>query len=57
MADFMHFTNVVLHWDLHFVGAIQDWNLESLMTFIFFLISKKKILLIKEKHENTKGSR
>ena len=48
MADFMHFTNVVLHWDLHFVGAIQDWEFRVLDDFHFFLISKKKILLIRE---------
>ena len=46
-----------------FIGISTLWgqykigNLESLMTFIFFLISKKKILLIREKHENTKSSR
>ena len=36
MADFMHFTNVVLHWDLHFVGAIQDWEFRVLDDFQFF---------------------
>ena len=27
------FNNGVLHWDLHFIQAIQ-WELESLMTFM-----------------------
>lgn len=34
IADLMQFTNGVLHWDLHIVWAIQDWKLESLMTFM-----------------------
>ena len=36
VADFMHFTNVVLHWDLHFVGAIQVWEFRVLDDFHFF---------------------
>lgn len=34
MADSMHFTNGVLHWDLHFVEQYKIGNWESFMTFM-----------------------
>ena len=34
MADLMQFPNGVLYWDLEFLQAIQDWELESLSIFL-----------------------
>ena len=34
MADLMQYTDTVLHWDVNFLRAAQDWELESLSNFM-----------------------
>ena len=34
VADFMNYTNRVLHWDIHFFRVVLDWELEALSSFM-----------------------
>ena len=34
MADLMQYTDTILHWDVNFLRAMQDWELESLSNFM-----------------------
>ena len=42
MAEFMKFTNGVLHWNVSFFRAVHDWELEALSNFMipFMALSK-----------------
>ncbi|KAL4596807.1 hypothetical protein ACB092_12G190100 [Castanea dentata] len=39
VVDLMKFPNGVLYWDMEFLRAIQDWELESLSTFMDVIYS------------------
>lgn len=39
MVDLMKFPNGVLYWDMEFLCAVQDWELESLSTFMDVIYS------------------
>ena len=45
MAGLMKFSTGVLFWDLNFVRAIQDWELESLSNFLdsFYRVSLRGV--------------
>ena len=34
VAEFMKFTNGVLHWNVSFFRAVHDWELEALSNFM-----------------------
>ena len=37
--DLMKFSNGALHWDLHFIKPVQDWELELLSNFMEMVYS------------------
>lgn len=39
IAEVMHFPNQMLHWDILFSRAIQDWELEPLSVFMDLIYS------------------
>lgn len=39
VVDLMKFPNGVLYWDMEFLCAVQDWELESLSTFMDVIYS------------------
>ena len=46
MGDHMDSRNGCLHWELQFSRSIQDWELESVSTFLDLLYSAKVLVRI-----------
>jgi hypothetical protein len=41
VADFVQFSGEAVHWDVHFTRLVQDWELESISSFLEDLYSVK----------------
>lgn len=41
MAEYLHWNRSAIHWDITFISAVHDWEMEILMSFVDLIYSIK----------------
>ena len=41
VAEYLHWNRNAIHWDITFISAVHDWEMEILMSFLDLIYSIK----------------